>query len=100
MPSAILPVGPIQPLSNAYLMKYEKPIRMAKIPMRLSQSLPILLSSPSPSRVAAVTNLGTRNLGGSAKGCTSLGAGGGASGIVVGVRVGGLIPLGVAGPSG
>src|SRR3954447_20699981 len=46
-PRAILPVGPIHPLSKAYLMKYETPIRMAKIPMRLSQSWPILPSSSS-----------------------------------------------------
>src|SRR5205809_916490 len=40
-PMAMRPVGPIQPLSNAYFRKYETPIRTAAIPIRFSQCDPI-----------------------------------------------------------
>src|SRR5258708_1290812 len=44
MPIATCPPGPIKLLSNAYFRKYATPNRMAKIPIQLNQSLPILLS--------------------------------------------------------
>src|ERR1700682_1603969 len=49
-PMATRPLGPIQPLSNAYFRKYAAPKSMATIPMRFSQTLPIL---PSRSPVLA-----------------------------------------------
>src|SRR3954468_19346789 len=64
-PMETRPVGPIQLLSNASLIKYETPINTAAIPIRFNHSLPIF---DSKSGVSAFFAAVARGWGGACTG--------------------------------